>query len=123
MVAPQDEVEFGLALLADMGMRTKLLEVIACPSCGRADVDVHEFTLRIEAALKELGRKETVSFLGCAVNGPGEAAEADYGIVASARLSTIYRGRDPLKKVANDDLIDEFIKLIREEVPETVPTR
>lgn len=114
---PRMEVEYAIALLAELKLRTKPIEVIACPSCGRADVDVEKLTLQVESQLKALGKHVTVSVLGCAVNGPGEAAEADYGIVASKGFSFIYRGREKVKRVRNEDLVSEFIALIDAEVP------
>ena len=115
------EVTFCNDLLADLGMRERLLEVIACPSCGRADVDVEEFTLKLEKGLKKLGRKVRISFLGCAVNGPGEAAEADFGIVASNRFSMVYKGREMVGKIENDKLVDEFLELLERELPQPAP--
>lgn len=122
MVAPPErEVEYGIELLADLGLRRKRIEIIACPSCGRADVDVEEYTKRIETGLKQLNRPVTVSFLGCAVNGPGEAAEADFGIVAANKFSLVYKGRELIGKIKNDVLVEEFLAIIAREVPADTP--
>ena len=81
---PVEEVKAGIAILQSLGLRKRGLDLVACPSCGRAEVDVLGFTRAVNEALEKEGFKEPmrVAVMGCVVNGPGEAREADLGIAA-----------------------------------------
>jgi (E)-4-hydroxy-3-methylbut-2-enyl-diphosphate synthase len=81
---PVEEVKVGIEILKALGLRTRGLDLVACPSCGRAEVDVLGLTRQVNEALEKKGIKAPirVAVMGCVVNGPGEAREADLGIAA-----------------------------------------
>ncbi|MCD4657397.1 MAG: flavodoxin-dependent (E)-4-hydroxy-3-methylbut-2-enyl-diphosphate synthase [Planctomycetes bacterium] len=108
----ESEVYFARELLADLQLRKRELDVIVCPACARTVVDVEKLGLEVERRLTELKIKTVVSILGCAVNGPGEAAESDFGIVAGKTRSWIYKNKDRVLEVANTDLVEKFISYI-----------
>lgn len=101
---PADEIVVGREILMSLGLRKRGLEVYACPSCGRADVDVMKLTAEVEAVVKGLDVDVRVAVMGCEVNGPGEAAQADIGIAAGRGWGYIMRRGRILEKVASDDL-------------------
>ena len=110
--ASVDEVKFAKEMLADLGLRKREIEVIVCPACARTTVDVEKLGITVEGKLRTVGFRGVVSILGCAVNGPGEAAESDFGIVCGLTKSWIYKSKDRIKQVKNDALVAEFIAFI-----------
>src|SRR5213595_1301784 len=88
---PVEEVKVGTWILQSLGLRKRGLDLVACPSCGRAEVDVLALTKRVEAAIEKekFGVPMRVAVMGCVVNGPGEAREADVGIAAGNGLGFI----------------------------------
>ena len=101
-----------------MGLGKRALEVIVCPACARTEVNVEKIGLELEQKLKDLAfetKKDkglTIAVLGCAVNGPGEAAEADFAIVCAKSKSWIYKGKQRIKSVPNETLIPEFLAFL-----------
>ena len=110
--APDEEVHFARELLADLQLRQRELDIIVCPACARTVVNVEKLGLEVEKRLAELKIMTVVSILGCAVNGPGEAAESEFGIVAGKTKSWIYKNKDRVLEVANEDLVEKFISYI-----------
>jgi (E)-4-hydroxy-3-methylbut-2-enyl-diphosphate synthase len=101
---PADEIEVGREILMSLGLRKRGLEVYACPSCGRADVDVIKLTAEVEEMVNGLDVDVRVAVMGCEVNGPGEAAQADIGIAAGRGWGYIMRQGKILEKVESDQL-------------------
>ena len=108
----RDEVKVGHMLLEHMGLREKGFDVYACPSCGRAEVDLIGLTKEVEEITKDLSYPCRVAVMGCIVNGPGEAADADVSISAGRGFGFIYRGAEMIRKVQEDDLVGELRKEI-----------
>ncbi|MFZ1381334.1 MAG: flavodoxin-dependent (E)-4-hydroxy-3-methylbut-2-enyl-diphosphate synthase, partial [Scrofimicrobium sp.] len=79
---PVEEVKVGLQILQSMGLRERTLEIVSCPSCGRAQVDVYTLAEEVTEGLKDLTVPLRVAVMGCVVNGPGEAREADLGVAS-----------------------------------------
>lgn len=104
----REEVKVGHLLLQQMGLREPTFDVYACPSCGRAEVDLIGLTHKVEQATKGLTYPCRVAVMGCIVNGPGEAAEADVSISAGRGFGFIYRGRQMIRKVDEADLVVEL---------------
>jgi len=108
---PVEEVKVGNAILQSLGLRKRGLDLVACPSCGRAEVNVLELTLRVNAAIEN--EKFTVpmrvAVMGCVVNGPGEAREADVGIASGNGLGFILRQGEVVAKVSEDELVDALL--------------
>lgn len=104
----RDEVKIGHMLLQQLGLREATFDVYACPSCGRAEVDLIGLTAKVEEATKGLTYPCRVAVMGCIVNGPGEAADADVSISAGRGFGFIYRGSTMVRKVQEADLVVEL---------------
>ena len=85
-----EEVKVGTKLLEFMGLRERKLEIVSCPSCGRAQVDVWTLAEEVEAGLKDVKAPLRVAVMGCVVNGPGEAREADLGCASGNGKGQIF---------------------------------
>lgn len=109
---PVEEVKVCKDILRSLHLYTKEPEVIACPTCGRIEIDLIKAVKEIEERLKKLGRPIKVSVMGCVVNGPGEAREADWGIAGGRKQGAIFRRGKIIKWVAEDKLVDEFMEMI-----------
>lgn len=109
-----DEVAAAKAILESCGRRKRVLDIYACPSCGRADVDVVALTRLVEARAKEIGRPVRVAVMGCAVNGPGEAEEADFGVAGGRGFGYIMKKGRILKKVPEGEIVQALLDAIAE---------
>ena len=105
---PVEEVKVGFEILKSLGLRERGPILIACPSCGRDNVGVQTLAEKVEARLQTYPQHFEVAVLGCAVNGPGEAGDADFGIAGGRDVGFVYVHGRTLKKVSSDILIDEL---------------
>ncbi|HEX3456087.1 MAG TPA: flavodoxin-dependent (E)-4-hydroxy-3-methylbut-2-enyl-diphosphate synthase [Gaiellaceae bacterium] len=105
---PVREVETAWEILKALGLRERGPIMIACPSCGRDNVGVENLAVVVEERLKAYPQHIEVAVLGCAVNGPGEAGDADFGIAGGREVGFIYAHGRQLKKVPSDVLIDQL---------------
>jgi (E)-4-hydroxy-3-methylbut-2-enyl-diphosphate synthase len=105
---PVKEVEVAWEILKALGLRERGPIMIACPSCGRDNVGVENLAAVVEERLKAYPEAIEVAVMGCAVNGPGEAGDADFGIAGGRDVGFIYAHGRVLKKVSSDILIDEL---------------
>src|SRR5437660_1034096 len=105
---PVKEVETAYEILKALGLRERGPVMIACPSCGRDNVGVHTLAEEVEARLAEYPEAFEVAVLGCAVNGPGESGDADFGIAGGRDVGFIYAHGRVLKKVSSDILVDQL---------------
>ena len=105
---PVREVEVAWEILKALGLRERGPVMIACPSCGRDNVGVQRLAERVEERLKQYPQHFEVAVLGCAVNGPGEAGDADFGIAGGRDVGFVYAHGRVLKKVSSDILVDEL---------------
>ena len=105
---PVEEVRVAWEILKSLGLRERGPILIACPSCGRDNVGVQTLAEKVEARLAEYPQHFEVAVLGCAVNGPGEAGDADFGIAGGRDVGFVYAHGRVLKKVSSDILIDEL---------------
>lgn len=112
---PVEEIKVCKQILKSLHLYTKEPEVIACPTCGRIEIDLIKAVKEIETRLIALGRPIKVSVMGCVVNGPGEAREADWGIAGGRKQGAIFRRGKILKWVQEDKLVDEFMKMVEAE--------
>src|SRR5246500_3277867 len=112
---PVEEVKVGLQILESMGMRQRGLEIVSCPSCGRAQVDVYKLAEEVTAGLTGLEVPLRVAVMGCVVNGPGEAREADLGVASGNGKGQIFVRGEVIATVPESQiverLIDEAMKL------------
>src|SRR6187551_3188608 len=105
---PVEEVKTAYEILKALGLRERGPVMIACPSCGRDNVGVQQLAEVVEARLREYPQHFEVAVLGCAVNGPGEAGDADFGIAGGRDTGFVYAHGRVLKKVSSDILVDEL---------------
>jgi (E)-4-hydroxy-3-methylbut-2-enyl-diphosphate synthase len=105
---PVEEVRVAFEILKSLGLRERGPIMIACPSCGRDNVGVQNLAEEVEERLRTYAQHFEVAVLGCAVNGPGEAGDADFGIAGGRDTGFIYAHGRVLKKVSSDILIDEL---------------
>lgn len=87
----REEIEVGFQILRSLGLRKKGVQMVACPSCGRADVDIRSLANAVDDLLRGMDTPVKVAVMGCEVNGPGEAKDADVGIAAGAGRAVIFR--------------------------------
>lgn len=111
---PVDEVKVGFDILKSLLLRTRGINLIACPSCSRQNFDVIKTVNELEARLENLTTPLDVAVIGCIVNGPGEAKVADIGLTGGTPNNLIFREGKPSHKVDNAHLVDELEKVIRE---------
>jgi len=104
---PESEVDAALMILQALGLRKKY-DLISCPTCGRCGIDLMPIAQEVDRRLAALGYCITVAVMGCAVNGPGEASRADYGIAGGDGEGVIFAKGTIKKKVSMDRLIDEL---------------
>ena len=109
---PVKEVEVAWEILKALGLRERGPIMIACPSCGRDNVGVENLAVVVEERLRDYPQAFEVAVMGCAVNGPGEAGDADFGIAGGRESGFIYAHGRVLKKVPSEVLIDELFREI-----------
>ncbi len=115
----KDEVFAGFEILKSLNMRSKGAILVACPSCGRADVDVVKLANQVDHLLRASDKSVTVAVMGCEVNGPGEAKDADVGIAAGAGRAIIFRKGVKVKVVAEEDMLTALMEEV-ENTPSAV---
>lgn len=106
---PVEEVKVGLAILESLGMRERHLEVVSCPACGRAEVDVYSLANAVQAGLEGLPVPLRVAVMGCVVNGPGEAREADLGVAAGKGKGQIFVRGEVIATVPESQIVETLI--------------
>ena len=110
---PVREIELGLEILRALGIRKDRPEVISCPTCGRTEVDIIGLAQEVERQLAGFEGYIKVAVMGCAVNGPGEAREADIGIAGGAGDAVLFVKGEILKKLSGDNLAGQLMEEIR----------
>jgi (E)-4-hydroxy-3-methylbut-2-enyl-diphosphate synthase len=120
---PVEEVKVGISILESLGLRPRRLEIVSCPSCGRAQVDVYTLTAKVTAAFDGFPIPLRVAVMGCVVNGPGEAREADIGVSSGNGKGQIFVHGEIVRTVPEhqivEALIDEALKLADSAAPRT----
>ena len=114
---PVKEVEVGKEILRSLNLATRSVELIACPTCGRIEVDLFKIMGELEVKLSRVKKPVTIAVLGCVVNGPGEASSADIGIAAGKGVGILYRKGEMIKRVKES----EIVTVILEEVEKFQP--
>ena len=106
---PVEEVKVGIQILQSLNLRPRRLEIVSCPSCGRAQVDVYTLAERVTAGLEGLTVPLRVAVMGCVVNGPGEAREADLGVASGNGKGQIFVKGEVVKTVPEDQIVETLI--------------
>jgi (E)-4-hydroxy-3-methylbut-2-enyl-diphosphate synthase len=107
---PVEEVKVGIQILQSLNLRPRKLEIVSCPSCGRAQVDVYDLAEKVTAGLEGMEVPLRVAVMGCVVNGPGEAREADLGVASGNGKGQIFVKGEVIKTVAEKDIVETLIE-------------
>jgi (E)-4-hydroxy-3-methylbut-2-enyl-diphosphate synthase len=118
---PVEEIKVCKQILKSLHLYNKEPEVIACPTCGRTEINLIKLAREVEKRLMKPGKPLKVAVMGCTVNGPGEAREADYGIAGGKGQGAIFKKGKIIKWVPERDLVDEFIAVIKEDLSSVSP--
>ena len=110
---PIEEVKVGKEILKSLGLLNEGLELISCPTCGRTNINLIKIAQEAERMLEGINKPIKVAIMGCAVNGPGEAREADIGIAGGNGEGLIFKKGHIIKKVKEDELLQELLKEIK----------
>lgn len=107
---PVEEVKVGIKILESLNLRPRQFEIISCPSCGRAQVDVYTLAGQVNEALKDMTVPIRVAVMGCVVNGPGEAREADLGVASGNGRGQIFVKGEVIRTVPEDEIVPTLIE-------------
>ena len=119
---PVEEVKVGIKILESLNLRPRHLEIVSCPSCGRAQVDVYKLADEVTAGLTGMTVPLRVAVMGCVVNGPGEAREADLGVASGNGKGQIFVRGEVVRTVPEDQIVENLIaeaQRLAEEMGET----
>lgn len=111
---PVKEVYAGIDILKAVGLYNKGVNIVSCPTCGRTKINLIELAGQVEDALRDCDKNIKVAVMGCAVNGPGEARDADIGIAGGDNCGLIFKKGEIIKKVPQDKLLEELLLQINE---------
>jgi len=107
---PVEEVKVGIAILESLNLRQRRLEIVSCPSCGRAQVDVYTLAEQVTAGLEGMEVPLRVAVMGCVVNGPGEAREADLGVASGNGKGQIFVKGEVIKTVSEAQIVETLVE-------------
>ena len=110
--APVKEVYAGFDILKGIGLYNETPSLVSCPTCGRTKIDLISLANEIEEKLRTVKKSITVAVMGCAVNGPGEAREADIGVAGGDGEGLIFKKGEILRKVPQEKIVEELMKEI-----------
>ena len=120
---PVEEVKVGFDILKSLGIRSKGVNLVACPSCSRQNFDVISVVNQLEARLEDIITPVDVAVIGCIVNGPGEAKVAEIGLTGASPSNLVYIEGKPHHKIDNNKLVDELEIMVRERVAQKLATQ
>ncbi len=115
---PEEEIKIGFDILKSLSLRSNGINFIACPSCSRQEFNVISVMQALEERLEDIRTPMDVSVIGCKVNGPGEAKEADIGVVGASPRSLVYRNGEKSHLIDTNQLVDEIETMVRQRVSE-----
>ena len=111
---PVEEVRVGYAILRALNIRRRGVEIISCPTCGRCQVDLTRLVGMVERGVEKISAPLTVAIMGCVVNGPGEAKEADIGIAGGKGVGVLFEKGKVVRKLKEKDFVSVLLKEIQE---------
>jgi (E)-4-hydroxy-3-methylbut-2-enyl-diphosphate synthase len=106
---PVHEIRVAFQILQALGLRSYGPEIISCPTCGRCDIDVIPVVEEIEKRLTKIRSPLKVAIMGCVVNGPGEAKEADIGIAGGKREGVLFKAGKAVRRISSDNMVEELM--------------
>ncbi|MCX6121790.1 MAG: flavodoxin-dependent (E)-4-hydroxy-3-methylbut-2-enyl-diphosphate synthase [Ignavibacteriales bacterium] len=116
---PVKEVEVGKEILRSLNLASRTVELIACPTCGRIEVDLFKIMGELEEKLAKVKKPVTIAVLGCVVNGPGEASSADIGIAAGKGVGILYRKGEMIKRVKENEIVATILEEVEKFQPKS----
>jgi len=114
---PVKEVEVGKEILRSLSLASRNVELIACPTCGRLEVDLFGIMKQLEEKLEGIKKPVKIAVLGCVVNGPGEASEADIGIAAGKGVAILYRKGEMIRRVKEEEIVSTILEEVEKFQP------
>ena len=108
--SPVKEIYAARDILNAVGMRIETPQIVACPTCGRTKIDLVSLANQVESAVKNIKKPVKIAVMGCVVNGPGEAKEADIGVAGGDGCGVIFKKGEILRKVPESDIVSELLK-------------
>ncbi|MEM1105923.1 MAG: flavodoxin-dependent (E)-4-hydroxy-3-methylbut-2-enyl-diphosphate synthase [Pseudomonadota bacterium] len=116
---PVEEIKVGFEMLKSLGLRTRGVNIVACPSCARQGFDVIKTVEKLEARLAHIAEPISLSIIGCVVNGPGEASLTDMGFTGGGKQAgMLYRAGAPSHKVSNEEMIEHIVEEVEAKAAE-----
>ncbi len=109
---PVEEVDAGFQILKSLGLRERGVNFVSCPTCGRTQIDLISLAKKVEEKFKNLDLPITIATMGCAVNGPGEARHADFGIAGGIKEGYIFKKGEIIAKVPEENLLEKLEEII-----------
>jgi (E)-4-hydroxy-3-methylbut-2-enyl-diphosphate synthase len=113
---PTEEIGVAKEILKVLGIGEAGTEIISCPTCGRTEIDLIGLTKKVEKKFSDYGKQIKIAVMGCVVNGPGEAREADYGVAGGNGVGVLFKKGKVIKTVKEEEILEELQKLIEEDV-------
>jgi (E)-4-hydroxy-3-methylbut-2-enyl-diphosphate synthase len=113
---PVEEVRVGYGILRALDLRKRGIEIISCPTCGRCNIDLAPLVAKVEQGVKKISAPLTVAMMGCVVNGPGEAKEADIGLAGGKGMGVLFKRGKVVRKLREKDFVPVLLKEINEMV-------
>src|SRR5947199_2678143 len=107
---PVEEIKVGMGILESLGLRQRRLEIVSCPSCGRAQVDVYSLAEKVQAGLEGMTVPLRVAVMGCVVNGPGEARDADLGVASGNGQEHVFVRGEVIKTVPEAQIVETLVE-------------
>lgn len=115
---PVKEVEVGKEILRSLSLASRNIELIACPTCGRLEVDLFSIMKQLEEKLEGIKKPVKIAVLGCVVNGPGEASEADIGIAAGKGVAILYRKGEMVRRIKEEEIVSAILEEVEKFQPD-----
>lgn len=112
---PVEEIKVAKEILKVLGLREAGVEIVSCPTCGRTEIDLINLAKKVEKEFENENKKIKIAVMGCVVNGPGEAREADYGVAGGKGVGVLFKKGKIVKKVDESEILIELKKLIMED--------
>ena len=106
---PTEEIHVGKEILRSIGLLNDKIKIVSCPTCGRCQINLIELAGQVEERIENIEKDITVAIMGCAVNGPGEAREADIGIAGGDGIGLLFKNGEIIRRVPQDRIVDELV--------------
>jgi (E)-4-hydroxy-3-methylbut-2-enyl-diphosphate synthase len=118
---PEEEVRVAYEILKSLGLRKKGVEIVSCPTCGRCGINLRGLAAEVECRLRKIDKPMKIAVMGCIVNGPGEAREADFGIAGGKGRGVLFRKGIIIKKLKENELLEALLKEVEDSLNTKVP--